>query len=254
MLNKTTTLASAIFASAIAANAGTPAITNKPATAEALLTGSFGVNVASGFIRNGIRQDSNPVVQSRLEVTIPTSVSFADTSTALKLSTLQNLHTEQPNATWWRSQVNIGAELVRERVTVTPSFELINSPNGKFDVERGFSLNVEYNDVDQTKFALYPHVRGYWSNVGNYFELGVAPLLKANTTIITLPVNVGLGGNNYYGSNERFGYVSAGVATSTPVYKSLNLVTGVNYYRNSDGVNNGDNSVWITSVGFGYSF
>lgn len=254
MTNKTTTLVGAIFASSIAAYAGTTTTTTVESSPQALLSGAFSTQISSGFIRNGIQQDKSAVIQPRLSVTIPTGVSFLDTSADIKLSTVQNLHTSRPQSTWWRSQVNTGVELTRDRFSVSPSFELINSPNGKFDVERGLNLLVEYNDVDQTKFALYPHVRGYWSNVGNYYEAGIAPLLKAYSTTITLPVNVGFGANNYYNANESFGYVSTGIATSTPVYKNINLDTSVNYYRNSQGVNNGDKNVWITSVGFSYNF
>lgn len=263
MNKQTKTTLAVILATSVASFAGTKALDTSMLTpAEPSVSGSVGVSVATGYIDKGREYDTHPVVQPWLNLAIPTTVEFMGTQSTIVLSTKQNVHTESPKADWWRSEVNAGLLMKRGRVSFLPSYELVTSPNHKFSKTESLNLCLGFDDTRLTPFALNPHVKtsislkknGLENTGGAYYEVGIAPSVKVQTTKVTFPINLGVGANNFYAQNEHYGYTSVGVNTDTPLVKNVSLVTASTYVNTNEYSNNGKTSLWLTSAGISVKF
>jgi hypothetical protein len=261
-MSKTTkTTLAAILATSIATFAGTSVQTTEGSNFEPSFSGVYGVDVSSGFVNKGRLFDSNPVFQPFGSIIIPTSLEIGGgIRTSVVGSSRQQLHTESPLSTWARSEVNVGFVFTKDRLSFIPTYELVTSSNRSYRSSQGVNLTLEFDDVGLTPLPIKPHARAYigtksgFERLANYFEVGISPTVAAGSTTVSFPVNLGVGTNNFYTGGERYGYTSAGVATSTPLCNKVSLVTGVTYFNTNENINNGKKDLWLTSAGIAVQF
>ena len=169
--------------------------------------------------------------------------------------------------------------------TLGLTYTAYTSPNGLFSTVKEFALKFGADDTGYLgRAAVKPYVlvarelswgladdrisRGAGqadggSELGTYFELGIAPGLTLPRVSLAVPLKVGLSLDNYYegaDGDERFGFFSiAGIATvpftSEPTrFGSWNVHGGVEYLRLGDRNQGfGENQV-IGSIGIGFSY
>ena len=255
---------------------------------ESCITGDIGVDFTSNYISRGVPQENQGVIAqpySDLYFRIYEG-SGALTKVTANLSTWASVHTHRSPLSgpttreWYEFDYSAGMTFQFGKLSVTPSFLSLLSPNGSFGDNYNFNLNLAYDDSDALGvFALHPHVTflheiqgkaGTGTNKGQYYEIGIAPGHVAGPLTITLPVTVGLGSSGFYGNpvtgggNQTFGYVSAGVATEYALgfvpqcLGAWALKSNVTFYHLgsnaagagiTNGVNNGDKNQWAFGGG-----
>ena len=95
---------------------------------------------------------------------------------------------------------------------------------------------------------------GTGTEEGIYYEVGIAPSFQAGPATISLPINVGLGSNGFYGSpvtgtgDDTFGFVSAGVAAELPLHFLPECLGQWALKANATYYHLGDNTSAVTSV------
>lgn len=261
MSKQTKTTLAALLATSVAAFAGTSTknvkpLENKP---DPLVTGVVGVEVSSGYINKGRLFDSSAVFQPFAAVIIPTKLELGGVKVSVIGATKQNLHTQEPLKTWTRSEYNAGLLLNRDRVTLTSTYEWVDSENNWFPDSQGVNVALHFDDKGLGPITVNPYAKAYFGTkretqpVGNYYELGVAPSVAVYNTSVQFPVAVGFGNKNFYRTGEQYGYTSVGINTSTPLTNSVALTTGLTYF-NTNNINAGKNDLWLTSAGIVVKF
>lgn len=267
MKTKTTYAVAALITAAFTSvHAGQPA-TALQATTPSLPTlhGGFGVDVSSGFVTKGIQRDTNLVSLPYFSLSLPTEVNaFGIDSASLNFATRQATNPRSTANNWFRSDYTAGVTFNSGSFSVTPSYQFVNAPNGNRQDYQEIGINAVYRDggvfglpsLNPSASVVYgtKGTPGLATGAGTFYELGITPTFNVSTTTVTLPVRVGLGGNNLYANNQRYGYTSAGLATKTPLLKNVFLNSGVTYFNADKGLNQDTNSFWLVSGGLGVEF
>jgi len=255
----------ALIAAAFTAMAGQPVVAPKSSDTVPSLQGSFGVDVVSGYTFKGVKVDTSLSTQPYLNLSVPVTLSgLGFDSASVNLGAREFTKAGNVYGSLYRSEVTAGVTLNAGSVSLTPSYHLITSPNGKGNSSQAVELTLGYKDSGLLgPLALNPHASVYYgfqgqsaggTNGGVYYEVGVAPSLKVSTTTVTLPVNLGLASDNFYAKNERYGYTSIGVATKTPLLKNVSFNTSATYFTTKDALNAGQNNHWQVGAGIGVDF
>lgn len=263
-MKKTYTYAvAALLATAFTLNAGT--LVQETVQCDLLtLKGGFGVDVVSGYTYKGIRIDATPSVQPYLNLRVPFDLNTSlVNSSALFLTGRQFTALNSIKNDWYRSEVTAGVDLTSGSFTLTPAWHAVNSPNGQGGQFQAASVTLNYDDSQSLgAFALNPRASVFYNfngvaannqSNGLSYELGVAPGFNLSTTRVTLPVTVGLGSNNFYITDQRYGYTAFGVASKTPLLKNVFLNTSVTYFSTKNALNTNNNH-WQVGTGIGVTF
>lgn len=245
---------------AAATYAGAPVIS----TGDTAVKTEVGVNYESAFVFRGLKLDSNPVFRPYANAAklLELNLGLFDAVYAVA-STTQTLNTEQPNATWNRSDVGLGFALQKGALTIAPTYQLVNSPIGAFKSAQGINVEASYDDSALLgALALNPHASIYFGLDGNlgggkgsgtYYEVGVAPSFTVSDVKFSFPVNAGFGTGNYYQGNATQGYTSYGVVASKKINNSVSVNAGMNYFNTNSKVNANSN-FWQSTVGLSWGF
>lgn len=228
----------------------------------AAVSGQLSLDAVSGYMFRGQLLDSNMAYQPSLNLSVPFDVSgLGLDGGSVQFSTLQSINQNGPTSGWFRSEVTVGVALTKGLVTVTPAYQFFSSPTNKFAQSQGFNLRV---DLDDSKWLnVKPYASAFAGIQGNsstgdrpgfYYEAGISPSRKIQSTTISLPVNVGFGSGGYFAGDESYGFTSVGLTSVTPITPNLDFNAGVRYWHTSDAMNNGKNSVLCTSVGLSLNF
>ena len=260
--NGMSALAALLVTATSYAGPATPPVVAAGSGGDSALTGSVGLNVVSGYVFRGQVLDRNLAYQPTLSLSTPIDLSFLHVdSAALQLQTTQSLNQNAPLAGWFRSEVDLGVKLTKGLFVITPSYQVFNSPTGKFDSAQGVSVKVGLKEC--CAYGLNPYGRVFFGTQGNAnngtspgtsYEFGVAPSFKVGSTTVTVPAAVGFGSGNYYANDQTYGYTTVGVRSSTPIAKNLNLTAGVDYWNTSRALGNGQQNFVTTSVGLNLTF
>jgi hypothetical protein len=230
------------------------------------VSGELGFDVIAGYMFRGSLLDTNLAYQPSLSLSIPFDASGVGAeSAALQFATTQAFNQSGANQGWFRSEVDIGVSFSRAGFTLTPSYQLFNSPSGQFQSAQGVNVKLEFDDSTLTGLpALKPYASVFKGTQGNaangtdtglYYEIGVAPSTKIGSTTFSLPVAAGFGARNYYAQDQRHGFTSVGLTASTPITKNLNFNAAVKYWNTTAALNNRDSKDMIcTSVGLALTF
>lgn len=238
--------------------AGTPvkSVVQEPVASSAF-EAKLNTDVVTNYTYRGMLLDSNPVVRPGFSVALPLSLSFVD-SAKLIAQTTQTFGTKTPNNNWYRSDSQFGISLTQGKFTLTPAYVVINSPQGTFKSSQGINVNLEYKD----ELGLNPHgtvfvgtdgKSGNGTSSGNYYEVGVEPSKKIGNVTVSVPVNVGFGGSNYYKNDQSYGYTSTGAKLQYAITPRASLYTGATWYNTSSNLNSKTHN-WSTTTGVSYAF
>lgn len=161
--------------------------------------------------------------------------------------------------------------------------EFISPPNN-FRTEKNAEFSVAYNDgAPGAAFAWKPYAKLFYAISGDStvvlgdtgdtydVELGLVPTWKTGPLIVTFPTWVTVGPESYWGGdNGNVGVASTGVNVKYPLkfpprFGSWYVNAGVQYYHLINdslvdaqqltvGAREGDDSIVVGSVGFGFGF
>ena len=264
MKTKTKTTIGALAALLVTSTsyAGAPAPAVSAPQAGLGLTGTAGINIASGYVFRGQVLSDKVTYTPTLNLSLPVDLSFlgAD-SAAVQLQTTQVVTQNAPTAGWFRTEASVGVQLTKGVFVVTPSYQVFNSPTNKFGTSQGVGVRVGVKEC--CAYGLNPYGQAFFGTSGNanngtrsgsFYEFGVAPSFKVGSTTVSTPAALGVGAGNYYAENNSYGYTTVGVQTSTPLAKDLSLNAGVNYWNTPNALGNSQKNNVITSVGLTYSF
>jgi hypothetical protein len=255
---------------------------------------SAGVDWTSAYFFRGIKQETEDLIlQPYGEVTVKL-VENAGALTALSLTggIWNSLHTgatgsDSPTASdpkvWYEldGYFKLSAVLL-EDFTTSVIYTAYLSPNNVFNTVQEVAVGFAYNDAKLLgPFALNPSVliafefdgqADAGADKGIYAQLGIAPgytLLADSAYPLTLsvPLAVGLSLGDYYefgtGSDDTFGYFSAGATLSVPLafipaeFGKWLVKAGVQVLYLGDNlkaVNDGDELQVIGTVGLAFSY
>jgi hypothetical protein len=183
-------------------------------------------------------------------------------------------------ARWYEADFYAGLSLTVDRVTAALVYTTYASPNDAFSHIDELSITVAVDDsgwFGPISFAPYATVAFELSgqadggdNRGTFAAVGIEPSWTfAGTPVgdltLSAPIEAGFSLDDYFedaGSDESFGYFTAGLAASLPLpfpegFGDWSLHAGVDFLLLGDAteaLNDGDDSEWIFSVGVGVAF
>lgn len=262
--------AAALTASAFAGKTVVDSKTTKEIVKESCITGDLGVDFTSNYISRGIPQENQGVIaQPYADLYFKLyEGSGALTKLSLNLGVWSSVHSHKSQAaagggsvsSWYEFDYSVGLTFQFGNLSVTPSFLAILSPNDNFADNYNAQITLAYDDSELLgAFALHPHLTvlaelegkaGSGSKTGVYYELGIAPSIKVGEGTLSLPINVGLGSDGFYGSangDDTYGYFSAGLALEWPLHflpeclGSWALKANATYYNLGDNAANAGN-------------
>lgn len=284
-----------------------PEVAPKPANS-LRVHGSAAITFTTDYITRGVLLENQGVIAqptAELDFTLlenPDAKSFGKVIGIVGIWNSVHSHQEFAKhdrlSSWYEFDwyAGIGIDILPE-LNLNVIYQEFLSPSGAFGVCKNIQAKISYNDSNLwasaapwNGFSLSPYVIflaetngkcGTGSNEGYYVEAGIgpgytfAPDSKMPVTI-SLPVTVGLGFDDFYGSgpgftkDETFGFLSAGVVGSFPLrfmeeagYGSWKFSIGGYYYLLGDGVKDfnsvagaggGGDSEWVASTGLSLSF
>jgi len=223
------------------------------------ITGDLGVNFVSEYISRGAPQEIKGVIAqpyADLYFSLYEGDGFVN-KVSLNLGVWSSIHSahtlaayNSTTSAWYEFDYTPGVSVTfAKNFTLTASYFEFDSPNDGFVTSRNANLNLAYNDTDLLgAFALHPHVtylreldgkavNGYSTKEGNYYEVGIAPVLPAcGPVTFTIPVTAGFGSSQFYLENKSFGFFSGGVSASIPLafiptqYGTWSFTAGATYY------------------------
>jgi len=255
------------------------------AATESWITGDLGVTVVSSYITRGILQENQGFIAqpyTDLYFKLYESEGFIN-KVSLNLGLWSSLHSEHTGAipgsntpAWYEFDYTVGlAVTFAKNFTATTSYFEFNYPNDAFGftAQRNVNFNLAYDDSDLLgAFALRPHVAVLWNFNGItglgeedafYYEFGIAPGFAAGPVTFTIPLNVGLGDENFY-PGDAYGYFSAGLSASVPLsfipekWGSWTFSAGFTYYNlgsSTEAANaNQDGNAYVGQGSIGLTF
>lgn len=233
------------------------------------------VNFTNAYYFRGFNNGDNGLIVQP-EATFSYQVYKDDTLTVTPYATFWNNVTDKKynGGDYWNEfDFTAGVNFEAKRLTFGVEYLLYNSPVNDFKTthEVGFSLGFNDEEINRLPFALNPHVALYQEidnpnkrAEGTYLEFGLAPESKVEKLPLTLtaPITLGTSLNHYYenthGSNEFFGYASAGVVAKYDINDHWYIKGGVQYLQllanNARIANGGDSHEVIGTIGVGFSY
>jgi len=243
-----------------AAEAVVPIRESQPALEQptgSFLTGDIGVNFVSKYLLAGIvYENQGMIAQPYADVIFrlhegegfvtKVSLAMGFASSVQSNKTLAPLESSVPE--WFEQDYKpVLSVTFAKNFTLATTYCFFSSPSGAFPTARALKWRLDINDADLLgAFALHPHFTylremekkvGNGSSQGNYYEMGIAPALpRLGPVLLTLPMTVGFGTEQFYVGNEGFGYFSGGVNLAVPIkcipagYGKWTVNAGVTYY------------------------
>ncbi len=253
------------------------------------ITGDLGVNVVSQYVLRGLVYENQGVIaQPYLDLyfSLYEGDGFINkvSLSAGFWSSLHSRHTDAPPEStlpaWFEFDYTPGVAVTfAKNFTLTSSFFGYTSPSDAFNTFYGLNFQLNYDDTDLLgAFALHPHITylreldgkaGSGAAEGNYYEVGIAPVLPAcGPLTVTVPLTAGFGSHDFYAANTGFGYFSAGLNASLALnfiparYGSWALNAGATYYYlhgslasyNVPNVRDTGHNEFVFSSGIGLTF
>jgi hypothetical protein len=263
--------------------AGQTAAPSKPVVEvakESCITGDIGFDVTNAYFFHGIRQeDSGFIIQpyADLYFKIYEGTGFL-TSLSVDIGIWNSFHSNRGVASttsnWYEFDFRGGlTATLAEKWTLGAAFTAYTSPGDYFDTAYALSVKLGYDDKDLLgAFSLQPYVMVEFeldgksangSDEGIYYEVGLTPSFDLGPVNIGIPLRAGFGSNEYYFSNEAFGFFSAGVTATYALafipecLGEWSLAASATYMHLGEGTevsDGGNDDQWIFTGGMKIAF
>jgi hypothetical protein len=190
--------------------------------------------------------------------------------------------TGKPNGNWFESDIYGGITWgLPANFKLDTIYTLYTSPANEFKTIGELGAKLAYDDSAFMKdhnvpFTIQPYVAYYWETFNDnnmdtrqYAEAGFTPTVPLGDTKLTatFPVAFGFSPDGYYikdsGSNETFGYWSAGAFLSYPLpfpakFGSWTITGGVTYVKDvsdsAQAANDGADHQWIGKASLTFAY
>ena len=261
-----------------------------PNTGKVALSG--GIDFTTAYFFRGYNQEDQGFIMQPYANMYAKLVAEEDFKATFYVGTWNSIHSEDtlanagggPDA-WYESDFLTGIDFAFGPATIGLVYTAYTYPNGAAETIQELGLKLTYDDTEFMKqrgigFGLKPYVAAYAETAdGNgsedwYGEVGIAPGVYTFNeegrypVAITIPITAGFSLKDYYfddgGSEEFFGYLSAGVTASVPLpfipsdYGTWSLTGTFQYlWLNAEGLqtlNHGDDSELIGKLGIAFAY
>jgi hypothetical protein len=198
----------------------------------------------------------------------------------INLGTWNSLHSSNngsvPTSGWYESDGYAALTFTGAKAAFTTTYTSYTSPNDSFTHVKEVMVKLAITDpllllglkpygAIAREFGASPGVgqADGGNEAGTYLELGMMPTipLPKNVTL-AMTTKFGIGLSNYYedgsGGSGKFGYSSMAGILTKPINAHWNVHGGVEYLGlgpvTASRFNGGDKSVFIGSIGFGFTY
>ena len=232
---------------------------------ESCISGSLGIDVVSLYIAHGVVfENQGAILQPYGTLSFKLQEGEgALNGVSLDLGWWNTFHSRHTDASagsttpaWFETDFSIGMTFtLLKNFTLSPTYTWYLSPNDAFVTDQTLSFKLSYDDTDLLgALALHPWVNVWWEvenkigtgvDEGFLYEFGIAPSRAFGDLVVTLPISVGLGSNDFFGNaaggNETYGYFTAGVNLSYALkcipecYGEWSLHAGYSYFNLGNG-------------------
>lgn len=271
-------MTTAAFAQQTQTPANAPAVTPAQTAAadeSSPLTLDASVKYVTAYFSRGYNYgDSGLILQP--EATVAYTYEASEDLTITPWFNVWNSITDQHYADgdyWDEVDLTPGVDFTMGRFTLSLQYIYYNSPvNNWGDVEEvGAVLSFDDSELTECPIAFNPYV-GYYREINNedidnrqYAEVGIKPKWSPeedSPLTLTFPIALGMNIDGWYadedGDQTLLGYGSAGAVATYYLTDNVYLTAGLKYiYLIADNVrdiNDGDQNVFVGSLGVGVSF
>jgi hypothetical protein len=250
-----------------------------PAAAQDAVTFTGGIDFLNRYVFRGIAQNDKGVVAWPW-VDLGIAAFSGDgglKSATLNLGTWNSMHTAN-NTTldtkgWYESDLYAALTLAGSKAAFTTTYTSYTSPNDSFAHVKEVMFKVAVSD-GMALLGVKPYVAVAFeldasgqadggAKKGTYMEIGMAPSIPLPKNItLAMSTKFGIGLSNYYedgsGGSGKFGYSSSSGILTKPLNANWNVHGGIEYIGlgpvTSNRFNGGDKSIFVGSIGFGFSY
>jgi uncharacterized protein (TIGR02001 family) len=248
-----------------------------PASAQAPLTVTGGLDVANRYMFRGLRQNAEgAVVWPWVDLGIGLFTGGGTLKAAgINVGTWSSLHTATAGEGWYEADLYASFSLSFSKAVVTTTYTSYTSPNDTFSHVKEVMVKGAIDDSAEWGIRPYGLVAfeldaapglgqaDGGNAAGTYLEIGLAPVIPLPRRMsLTMPMKFGFSLGDYYELPEgdsMFGYSSVSAVVTMPLGAGghWNVRGGVEYQglgTTTRAFNGGDQNQVIGSVGIGFSY
>jgi uncharacterized protein (TIGR02001 family) len=282
-MNKRIMTITALAAAALGSQAFAGAPASKPVKetiTESCISGDIGFDITNAYYFHGIRQeDRGFIIQPYMNLYFKVyEGSGFLSSLSLNVGTWSSFHSDRGTSSstnnWYEFDFLAGVTAtLGEKWTLGVNYISYQSPGDYFGDSTALGIRLGYDDKDLWgSFSLQPYVyveiemdqkSGNGSDEGVYYEVGIAPSHSWGNLTLALPIKAGFGSNDYYATDEAYGFFSVGLTATyalTFIPECLgdwSLSANVSYMNIGDGAalaNDGEDDEVIFGGGLKIAF
>jgi hypothetical protein len=246
---------------------------SSPAAAQDAVTVSGGIDFLNRYMFRGITQNTEGIaVWPWVDLGIAAfSGEGGLKSATVNLGTWNSLHSDPGG--WYESDLYAALTLAGSKAAFTTTYTSYTSPDDRFAHVKEVMFRVAISDP-VALLGLKPFAAVAFelddsgqadggTKKGTYLELGMAPSIPLPRDItLAMTTKFGIGLSNYYedgsGGSGKFGYSSMSGILTKPLNANVNIHGGVEYLGlgpvTATRFNGGDKSVFVFSIGFGFTY
>lgn len=256
------------------------------------LSVSLDLTFANQYFFRGIVQETEGVIaQPGIEIGFEL-IDNDDASLSGYFGMWSSIHDQRTGSTqtdsftslWYEFDYYAGLSLTTGRLTTDLVYTSYTSPNGAFSTVDEISVGFSFDDSGlwgESDYGIAPYATIAFEvgangadggvNDGTFLAVGIEPSAEIKETpfgdvTLSFPIEAGFSLSDYYevaGTDESFGYVTAGVTVSIPLsfipvgYGEWSFSAGANYLAlgtNTETINAGEDSEWLFHAGIGIEF
>lgn len=228
--------------------------------AESSITGDVGIDVASDYYFHGILQQGNgSILQPYGNLSLKVSEGGVFDSVSVDVGIWNSFHGRRgvagQNSNWFEFDFTTGLTLNKGNWSISPKYIRYSSPGNYFGNSSAAALRIGYNDSDALgAMSLQPYLWVEYeadgksangaagSDGGLYYEVGISPSRTFGDLTVSVPVKLGLGSNDYYTTDEAYGFSSVGVTASYALKSIPECLGDWSVYGNATFIHLGDDT------------
>ncbi len=229
-----------------------------PPAAQSCVTGDVGLDITSDYYFHGLlQQGSGSILQPYGNLYFKVAEGGAFDSVSVDVGIWNSFHGRRglagQNNNWFEFDFTAGLSLVKGNWTISPKYIRYTSPGNYFANSSAVALRIGYNDSDLLgAWSLQPYLWVEYeadgksgngpagSDGGLYYEFGIAPSRSFGDLTVSVPVKLGIGSNDYYATDETYGFASIGITGSYALKSIPECLGDWSVYANATYIHLGD--------------